>query len=192
MLPGRGDSLLSLSRTRHWPADGHVSQGAVGDPEHAGQLGECLGVRVEVEDVVRRFPLVLDFVRELAPAPGLVADPAPAALLDQLAQRDTPLCGSCGAIPKPDVVLFGELLPVGPMARAERLAGEAGLLLVVGTTLEVWPVGGLPERTKSAGGAVAIVNRGPTAFDESADLRIEGGAGVVLTALLDVLESQPI
>jgi NAD-dependent deacetylase len=78
------------------------------------------------------------------------------------------------------------------MARAERLAGEAGLLLVVGTTLEVWPVGGLPERTRSAGGAVAIVNRGPTAFDESADLRIEGGAGVVLTALLDVLESQPI
>ena len=115
-----------------------------------------------------------------------------AALLDQLAQRDTPLCRSCGAIPKPDVVLFGELLPVGPISRAERLAGEAGLLLVVGTTLEVWPVGGLPERTKSAGGAVAIVNRGPTAFDESADLRIEGGAGIVLTALLDVLESQPI
>ena len=83
-------------------------------------------------------------------------------------------------------------LPVGPMARAERLAGEAGLLLVVGTTLEVWPVGGLPERTKSAGGAVAIVNRGPTAFDESADLRIEGGAGVVLTSLLDFVDSQPI
>jgi NAD-dependent SIR2 family protein deacetylase len=49
-------------------------------------------------------------------------------------------------------------------------------------------VGGLPERTKAAGGAVAIVNRGPTAFDQRADLRLEGGAGEVLTAVLDVLE----
>jgi NAD-dependent protein deacetylase/lipoamidase len=111
-----------------------------------------------------------------------------ASLLEQLDERPTPLCRACGAVPKPDVVLFGELLPVAPMARAEQLAAEAGLLLVVGTTLEVWPVGGLPERTKAAGGAVAIVNRGPTAFDQRADLRLEGGAGEVLTAVLDVLE----
>jgi NAD-dependent deacetylase len=111
-----------------------------------------------------------------------------ASLLEQLDERPAPLCRSCGAVPKPDVVLFGELLPVAPMARAEQLAAEAGLLLVVGTTLEVWPVGGLPERTRAAGGAVAIVNRGPTAFDPSADLRLDGGAGEVLTAVLEVLE----
>jgi NAD-dependent deacetylase len=111
-----------------------------------------------------------------------------ALLLEQLEERATPLCRSCGAVPKPDVVLFGELLPPGPMARAERLAAEARLLLVVGTTLEVWPVGGLPERTQAAGGTVAIVNRGPTAFDGRAELRVEGAAGGVLTAVLDVLE----
>jgi NAD-dependent deacetylase len=113
------------------------------------------------------------------------------ALLEQLALRDTPLCRACGAVPKPDVVLFGELLPTEPMARAELLAEQAGLLLVVGTTLEVWPVGGLPERTKEAGGAVAIVNRGPTAFDRRADVRLNGGAGEILTAVLDVLEPSP-
>jgi NAD-dependent deacetylase len=78
------------------------------------------------------------------------------------------------------------------MARAERLAEQAGLLLVVGTTLEVWPVGALPERTKLRGGAVAIVNRGPTAFDGDADLRIEGGAGDTLAAVLALAATEPI
>jgi NAD-dependent deacetylase len=114
------------------------------------------------------------------------------ALLEQLAVRDTPLCRACGAVPKPDVVLFGELLPTEPMARAELLAEQAGLLLVVGTTLEVWPVGALPERTKRRGGAVAIVNRGPTAFDDDADLRIEGGAGDTLGAVLALSATEPI
>jgi NAD-dependent deacetylase len=109
-------------------------------------------------------------------------------LLEQLDERATPVCRACGAVPKPDVVLFGELLPASAMARAERLAAEAALLLVVGTTLEVWPVGALPERTKDAGGSVAIVNRGPTAFDRRADVRLDGGAGEILTAVLDVVE----
>ena len=109
-------------------------------------------------------------------------------LLEQLDERATPVCRACGAVPKPDVVLFGEVLPASAMARAERLAADAALLLVVGTTLEVWPAGALPERTKEAGGAVAIVNRGPTVFDRRADVRLEGGAGEILTAVLNVLE----
>ena len=113
-------------------------------------------------------------------------------VLEQLARRDTPQCRACGAILKPDVVLFGELLPAAPMARAERLAEEARLLLVIGTTLEVWPAGGLPERTKLRGGAVAIVNRGPTAFDDRADLRIDGAAGDVLAAVLAIAAAEPI
>ena len=112
-------------------------------------------------------------------------------LLEQLAERPTPRCRACGAVLKPDVVLFGELLPAEPMARAEALAADAGVLLVVGTTLEVWPVGGLPERTRSSGGAVAVVNRGPTAFDGRADLRLEGAAGELLTQLAAVLEPSP-
>src|SRR3954447_22509229 len=74
--------------------------------------------------------------------------------------RAMPRCPRCGEIMKPGVVMFGELLPAEAMERATELAREAGLLLVVGSALEVYPVAGLPEETMSAGGAVAIVNRG--------------------------------
>jgi NAD-dependent deacetylase len=70
------------------------------------------------------------------------------------------------------------------MERAAELARGAGLLLVVGSTLEVYPVAGLPEETLSAGGALAIVNRGPTPYDERADLKVDAGAGDTLSMLL--------
>ena len=103
------------------------------------------------------------------------------------APDEPPRCSSCAAIVKPDVVFFGELLPERAMSRAYALAQSARLLLVVGSTLEVWPVAELPAETVRHGGALAIVNRGPTAYDSEADLRIEGSAGEVLPAVLDAL-----
>ena len=60
---------------------------------------------------------------------------------------------------KPDVVLFGELLPDDAMERAQALADGAGLMLVVGSSLEVHPVAGLPADTLTRGGRLAIVTR---------------------------------
>lgn len=104
-----------------------------------------------------------------------------------LVEAGVPRCLDCGAVPKPDVVFFGELLPPGAMERASELAAAARLLLVVGSTLEVYPVAGLPLETVRAGGQVAIVNRGPTAFDGRAQIRIEGSAGEVLAGVVDLL-----
>jgi NAD-dependent deacetylase len=98
-----------------------------------------------------------------------------------------PRCPACGAILKPDVVFFGELLPEEAIDRAFALAREAALLLVVGSALEVYPVAGLPLETLGAGGAVAIVNRGPTAFDVRATLKVDGSAGEVLGAVAEEL-----
>ena len=98
-----------------------------------------------------------------------------------------PSCSSCGGILKPDVVLFGELLPGTAIDRAVRLASEAGLLLVVGSSLEVFPVAGLPLESTAAGGALAIVNRGATQFDGDAEVRIDAGAGETLAALARAL-----
>jgi NAD-dependent protein deacetylase/lipoamidase len=98
-----------------------------------------------------------------------------------------PACPACGRILKPDVVMFGELLPEAAMERATQLAVEASLLLVVGSSLEVYPVAGLPLETLAAGGCVAIVNRGPTPFDARASLTIDAGAGQTLRALADAL-----
>jgi NAD-dependent deacetylase len=72
-------------------------------------------------------------------------------------------------------------------AGSREVAHRAGLLLVVGSSLEVQPVAGLPGETVSAGGALAIVNRGPTPFDHLASIRIDGGAGETLMALAEML-----
>jgi NAD-dependent deacetylase len=95
-----------------------------------------------------------------------------------------PRCRECDTILKPDVVFFGELLPEAAIDRAYDLARAAALMLVVGSTLEVYPVADLPAETLRAGGSVAIVNRGPTAFDDRVELRIEGSAGKVLRKVL--------
>ena len=105
-------------------------------------------------------------------------------VLAQLEERSAPICAHCGTVLKPDVTLFGELLPPGAMERATELARTAGLLVVVGSSLEVWPVAGLPLEAR----AFAVVNRGPTALDEHAALRIDGGAGETLRDVLAALD----
>ena len=105
------------------------------------------------------------------------------AVLAQLEVSPTPSCPHCGEVLKPGVVLFGELLPAGAMERATQLARGARLVLVVGSSLEVWPAAGLPLEAR----AFAIVNRGPTALDSQALLKIDAGAGRTLAAVLEAL-----
>ncbi len=104
-------------------------------------------------------------------------------MADAVAQLPLPSCPECGEILKPGVVMFGEMLPAAAIERAQQLAAAARLLLVVGSSLEVYPVAGLPEETLAAGGSLAIVNRGPTPWDAHADVVIDGGAGETLRAL---------
>jgi NAD-dependent deacetylase len=99
-----------------------------------------------------------------------------------------PHCTSCGSVLKPDVVFFGEVLPAAAIDRAFALAAEARLLLVVGSSLEVHPVAGLPDETLAAGGDLAIVNRGPTPYDGRATLAIDGSAGEVLARAVAALD----
>jgi NAD-dependent deacetylase len=104
-----------------------------------------------------------------------------------VARLPVPTCPTCGAVLKPDVVMFGELLPEGALERAAELAREARLLLVVGSSLEVWPVAGLPQETLEVGGKLAIVNRDETPYDEDADLAIHESAAAVLAAVAAAL-----
>jgi NAD-dependent deacetylase len=104
-------------------------------------------------------------------------------VLAQLEERTAPLCVNCGEILKPGVTLFGELLPAGAIERATELARSAELMLVVGSSLEVWPVAGLPLEARS----LVIVNRGATALDGRALLKIDAPAGETLAAVLTEL-----
>jgi NAD-dependent deacetylase len=97
-----------------------------------------------------------------------------------------PRC-ACGAPLKPDVVLFGELLPAAAHARATELAAEADLLVCVGTSLEVWPVADLPGVTRARGGHVALVTQGPTSWDSRAAVKLTGDVEEELVALARLL-----
>jgi len=113
---------------------------------------------------------------------------------DAVASLPLPPCPDCGEVLKPGVVMFGEVLPAEAIERAQALAAEAELLLVVGSSLEVHPVAALPGATLASGGALAIVNRGATPWDSRAELVLDGGAGQTLRALesaLGIVEPDP-
>jgi len=98
-----------------------------------------------------------------------------------------PECPACITPLKPDVVLFGELLPEAAMADAHSLAAEADLMVCVGSSLEVYPVAGLPRVTLSGGGKLALVTAGPTPYDEAATVKLDGDVVEELEAVLDAL-----
>jgi NAD-dependent deacetylase len=118
---------------------------------------------------------------------GCVHCGARVSMKDALASLPLPPCPECGEVLKPGVVMFGELLPAPAIERAEALAAEAELLLVVGSTLEVHPVAALPGETLAAGGSLAIVNRGATPWDSRAEVVITAGAGQTLRRLESAL-----
>ncbi|HYH52734.1 MAG TPA: Sir2 family NAD-dependent protein deacetylase, partial [Solirubrobacterales bacterium] len=88
---------------------------------------------------------------------------------------------------KPDVVLFGELLPEGAMALAHSLAERAELMICVGSSLAVHPVAGLPQLTLQSGGRLAIVTKGKTPYDGDAELKLDGEVVEELGAVLGAL-----
>jgi NAD-dependent deacetylase len=97
------------------------------------------------------------------------------------------VCPACGGPVKPDVVLFGEMLPAEAMARAQQLAERADLMLCIGSSLAVYPVAGLPGLTLERGGGLAIVTKGPTPYDAEAAVKLEGEVDAELEALLAAL-----
>jgi NAD-dependent deacetylase len=84
-----------------------------------------------------------------------------------------PRCGKCGAVLKPAITFFGENLPVRALEDAEKAAGDADLMLVLGTSLTVYPAAALPEVTLRSGGRIVIVNNMETPLDRAAVLRFE-------------------
>jgi NAD-dependent deacetylase len=98
-----------------------------------------------------------------------------------------PECPACIAPLKPDVVLFGELLPADVMAEAERLAAEADLMLCIGSSLTVHPAAGLPQLTLRSGGRLAIVTEGETPLDDAAAVKLTGDVVAELEAVAGAL-----
>ena len=100
-----------------------------------------------------------------------------------------PRCPACGAILKPDVVLFGEQLPWKVWQEAEQAARSCDLMLVAGSSLEVTPVANLPLIAAQSGAALVIVNHTPTYIDTRADVVIRGDVAHVLPRIAEAVLS---
>jgi NAD-dependent deacetylase len=106
-------------------------------------------------------------------------------VVELLAADDgAPLCEACVAPLKPDVVLFGELLPERALAEAQALAMDADLMICVGSSLEVYPVAGLPAMTHGAGGRIVLITQGRTPYDGDAEVKLDGDVVAELRSVL--------
>ncbi|HPU35618.1 MAG TPA: NAD-dependent deacylase [Bacillota bacterium] len=96
-----------------------------------------------------------------------------------------PVCDRCRGVLRPDVVLFED--PMGEdFLHATRAMTGCNLLLVIGSSLQVYPVASLPERARQ----LVIINEGQTPWDQRANLVINGKAGQVMTDLLAALDKE--
>jgi NAD-dependent deacetylase len=91
-----------------------------------------------------------------------------------------PRCRDCGGILKSDTISFGQQLVPAVIDRAMAAAGEADLLLAVGSSLQVYPVAGAVDIARDAGAKIVIVNAQPTPFDEVADAVLNDSISEVL------------
>jgi NAD-dependent deacetylase len=106
--------------------------------------------------------------------------PMPQVLERVRAGDPDPHCESCGGILKSDTISFGQNLDPAVLERAMRAAGEAELLLSVGTSLQVYPAAGVVPVAREAGARIVINNAQPTPFDGMADAVIRAPTGRAL------------
>ena len=99
-----------------------------------------------------------------------------------------PHCPECNGVIKPNVILFGEQLPIIQFQNAKKAARNCDFMLVVGSSLEVAPASDIPALAKQCGAKVVIVNLEPTVMDNMADMVIHGDAAEILPAIVHSLE----
>jgi len=99
-----------------------------------------------------------------------------------------PRCKVCGGtFLKPTVVLFGEPMPQAAVARALALAREADVVLVVGSSLVVYPAADIPLVALRSGARMIVINAEPTPFDRLAEVVIHGRSGEVLPEIVRLI-----
>ncbi|MBZ0290309.1 MAG: NAD-dependent deacylase [Anaerolineae bacterium] len=107
-----------------------------------------------------------------------------------LDDREVPHCPKCGGVIKPNVILFGEQLPVRELQGAKEAARHADLMLVVGSSLEVAPAGDLPLLAVRNDAKLIIINIDPTPVDSQAQIVIHADAAEILPDIMHRLEAR--
>jgi len=97
-----------------------------------------------------------------------------------------PRCDECKGVLKSESILFGEPLPEKAMSEAIELCRQTDLMLVVGTSLAVYPAAYLPQLAKDSGAKVIIINLHGENRDDVADIVLKGRASIILPKLVDL------
>ncbi len=106
----------------------------------------------------------------------------------ELFREIPPRCGECGGILRPDVVLFGENLPEQPLKRAFRLADSCDLMVVVGTSMVVYPAAALPMIALRGGADIIEINTEETSLSPlEGTLSLRGEAGKLLPEIAETV-----
>jgi len=103
------------------------------------------------------------------------------------AHGEAPDCAGCGGIVKTATISFGQPMPQDEMLRAEAATLACDLMLVMGSSLAVYPAAGFPLMAKRRGARLAILNRDETPQDRFADLVVNAGSGPTMRAVIDLL-----
>ena len=103
------------------------------------------------------------------------------------AHGDAPDCAGCGGIVKTATISFGQPMPQDEMLRAEAATLACDLMLVMGSSLAVYPAAGFPLMAKRGGARLAILNRDETPQDRFADLVVNADIGPTMRAVIDLL-----
>jgi NAD-dependent deacetylase len=106
------------------------------------------------------------------------------------ATEGMPRCPACGKVLKPDITLFGEMLPAQAWREAEAHCQQADLVLVAGSSLEVWPAAALPEIALENGAHLILNNLSPTPLDRRADVLLRADVAWALPAVAERLRGE--
>lgn len=101
------------------------------------------------------------------------------------AGAEDPTCPQCGGLVKTDTIMFGEMLPDAEVRRASLFLAMSDAVLVVGSTVSVWPAADVVMRAAQQGKPIVVINRGVTEADHLAAAKIDAGIGDVLPGLVD-------
>lgn len=100
-----------------------------------------------------------------------------------LAAGKPPKC-ACGGFLKPGVVMFGEAMPQAELGLARKAVANCDLVLAIGSTLSVEPAASGPLSARADGKPYVVINRGPTAHDSTAVIKIDGAAEEILPRVI--------
>jgi NAD-dependent deacetylase len=114
--------------------------------------------------------------------------PAPRLIAQFVEDGLVPHCPNCGSVIKPNVILFGEQLPIRELMAAKEAARKADVVLIIGSSLAVAPASDIPLIAHRNGAKVVIINLESTHFDSLADLVIQADAAIALPQIVHCMD----